>query len=83
MLVCCLDLGSKSWKSFSFTELSGFGSKSFTGPCCLNRPLCSGGKELSFWFKWLRLANLAFYLECITRLVALLMPNYASYEYTA
>ena len=34
-------------------------------------------------FKWLRLVNLAFYLECITRLVALLMPNFASYEYTA
>ena len=34
-------------------------------------------------FKWLRLANLICLLECITRLVALLMPNYASYEYTA
>ena len=33
-------------------------------------------------FKWLSLANLFFYLECITRLVALLMPNFASYEYT-
>ena len=33
-------------------------------------------------FKWLRLVNLAFYLECITRLVALLMPNFAAYEYT-
>ena len=33
-------------------------------------------------FKWLRLANLICLLECITRLVALLMPNFAAYDYT-
>ena len=32
-------------------------------------------------FKWLRLANLLFYLECLTRIMALLMPNFAAYEY--
>ena len=33
-------------------------------------------------FKWRRLANAFIYLECFTRIVASLIPNFASYEYT-
>ena len=32
-------------------------------------------------FKWRHLASLLIYLECLTRVVAIFIPNFASYEY--
>lgn len=32
--------------------------------------------------KWRGIANSFTYLECLTRVVATLIPNYANYEYT-
>ena len=32
-------------------------------------------------FKWRKLANAFIYLECITRIVALMFPNHANYNY--
>ena len=32
--------------------------------------------------KWLHLANLLIYFECLIRLVVMLIPNFVNYEYT-
>ena len=32
--------------------------------------------------KWRKVANVFLYLECLTRCVAMLIPNFASYQYT-